>query len=119
MSGSIFNLLVLRAEDIEQLGAFYAALGFAFSRHSHGNGPMHLAGKAHGIVLEIYPQSNQSESTRALRFGFAVPRLDTLVARLKGAGARVLKDPAESPWGRRAVVQDCAGHKVELVETPA
>jgi predicted enzyme related to lactoylglutathione lyase len=117
MNGSIFNLLVLRAEDIERLGAFYAALGFAFSRHSHGNGPMHLAGKAHGIVLEIYPQSDQTQSTRALRFGFAVPCLDTLVARLKGAGARVLKDPAESPWGRRAVVQDFAGHKVELVET--
>ncbi len=49
------NLVVIRSSDLERAEKFYSALGLTFTRHSHGNGPIHLASEQAGQVFEIYP----------------------------------------------------------------
>ena len=107
------NLVVLRSPDLDQAEAFYLKLGLCFTRHRHGKGPEHLATEMPGGVFEIYPESENGASTRGTRVGFAVKGLDEIVGRL---GESVISQPKDSPWGRRAVVSDPDGHRVELVE---
>jgi lactoylglutathione lyase len=109
------NLLVLRARDPERLARFYGAFGLSFTREQHGNGPVHHACELGGSVLEIYPyQESQGETTGA-RLGFQVDSIDHVLAAC-AAEARVISVPKLMPWGRRAVIQDPEGHKVELTE---
>ena len=42
--------------------------------------------------------------------------VDAIVQRLEEAGAKVVFAPKSSPWGRRAVVEDPDGHRVELTD---
>lgn len=108
------NLVVIRSSDLDRAEAFYAALGLTFTRHSHGKGPIHLACERAGHVFEIYPIGKDGQGTAAVRIGFAVPSVDdAFVASLAAGGAEV-SAPQNSPWGRRAVVSDPDGHRVEL-----
>ena len=119
MGMPLLNLVVIRSSNIEKLGAFYSAIGLEFERHQHGSGPEHLAAELGGAVFEIYPSERGIEPTTAVRLGFGVSSVDDMVSELRRMGARVLREPAASPWGRRAVVQDFEGHKVELTEAVA
>jgi len=114
----MLSLLVIRARDIERLATFYAALGFHFTRHRHGKGPEHLSSEIGGTVFEIYPCNNPSESTVSTRLGFSVPSLASALEQLRRLNATLLTEPSDTPFGRRAVVQDFEGHKVELYEKP-
>jgi len=114
----MLSLVAIRAQDIDRLGSFYSALGFHFTKHRHGNGPEHLSGTIGDTVFEIYPASSPSESTTATRLGFTVPTLSQALERLRTMHATVLTEPADTPYGRRAVVKDFEGHKVELYEKP-
>ncbi len=67
-------------------------------------------------VFEIYPVASPEESTVATRLGFSVPSLTSALECLRGLNATVLAEPSETPFGRRAVVEDFEGHKVELYE---
>lgn len=116
MSDPFLHLLVLRAPDIEAAQRFYSLLGFSFTLHAHGNGPQHYAAENGAQVFEIYPQTSPDDSTKSVRLGFKVQLLDATVARLVSGGAKLLTAPKDSPWGRRAVVADPLGHKIELVE---
>lgn len=107
------NLMVIRVADLEKAQQFYEGLGLQFVRHRHGNGPEHLSAELGEAVFELYPQSQQGSSTRAVRLGFSVPHLDEIVALLPSEA--VHSSPQDSPWGRRAVVIDPDGHKIELV----
>jgi predicted enzyme related to lactoylglutathione lyase len=69
------------------------------------------------IVFEIYPLEPGKTPTIDTRLGFAVASVDAATSRLAELGARVVSEPAGSAWGRRAVVADFDGHRVEL--TPA
>ena len=42
--------------------------------------------------------------------------VDAAVMRLQEIGVEVISTPKDSPWGRRAVVDDFDGHRVELAE---
>ena len=108
------NLIVLRSRDLDRAESFYSALGLRFVRHAHGRGPVHLASEAAGQVFEIYPQQGDADSTRAARIGFAVPSVDAAYLALLGAGGQGVSEPKDSEWGRRAVVSDPDGHRVEL-----
>ena len=111
------NLLVIRSPDIDHAVAVYEALGLSFEKHAHGRGPEHYAAELDGgTVFEIYPQSDDGAATTATRLGFRVPSVDDAVAAAVDAGAALSIPPKDSPWGRRAVVVDLDGHKVELVE---
>jgi catechol 2,3-dioxygenase-like lactoylglutathione lyase family enzyme len=110
------NLVVIRSADIERTVAFYRRLGLGLIHHAHGSGPMHYAAEADGFVFEIYPTSAKSHPTIGTRLGFAVASVDELVVALKESGATILTSPADSEWGRRAVVKDPDGHTVELTQ---
>lgn len=110
------NLVVLRSTDLERARSFYEWLGLQFIQHRHGSGPEHLSAELGGCVFELYPQSSDDASTCTTRIGFRVPSLDAVIEALGDFPACVISPPQESPWGRRAVVVDPDGHRVELVE---
>ena len=109
------NLVVLRSPDIHRAAEFYLSMGLLIGLESHGNGPEHYACCVDGFVFEIYPLSAGQEPTTSVRIGFDVDDVDGLVEGLEGDGAEVIRRPADSPWGRRAVVKDFDGHVVELL----
>jgi lactoylglutathione lyase len=116
MNTARVNLVVLRVADIDRAAAFYALLGVAFSKHAHGNGPMHYAAECGGVVFELYPATEEQAVSSSARIGFAVGDVDDVAAKLGAvAGARLVTAPKDSEWGRRAVVADPDGHRVELV----
>ncbi|YCM43434.1 VOC family protein [Verrucomicrobiaceae bacterium 227] len=106
------NLFVIRASDIEASKDFYELLGLRFTLHKHGKGAEHYAWESPAFVFEIYPESGTS--SEGARVGFSVPDVDSTIANLRDAGCKVVSDPKDSPWGRRAVVRDPDGHSVEL-----
>ncbi len=112
------NLLVIRSRDLDRAARFYEALGLTFQRHAHGRGPEHLACELDQFVFEIYPLTDDQASTAGTRFGFRVREIDPLVERLPDAGGRIVSPPRASEWGRRAVVDDPDGHRIELIEVP-
>jgi lactoylglutathione lyase len=109
-----FNLFVIRSSDLDRAEQFYSALGLSFARHSHGNGPVHLASEQAGQVFEIYPVGKDGQGTAAARIGFSVPSVDEAHEALLAAGGKEVSAPKLSPWGRRSVVSDSDGHRVEL-----
>ena len=115
MATAALSLVVIRSPNMEKSEAFYSALGLVFSKHAHGAGPEHYASEVGGITFEIYPQTEPASSTTATRIGFRVADVDTLIPILVDLGGRVDSAAKDSPWGRRAVIIDPTGHKVELV----
>jgi len=112
----MLSLVVMRSRDLEKLAKFYSALGLCFVRHQHGIGPEHLSSQVGETVFEIYPTARPEESTVAIRLGFSVPSLTIALNDLLGLNAVVVAEPSDTPFGRRAVVKDFEGHKVELYE---
>lgn len=110
------NLVVLRSADIEKAARFYERLGLTFVQHQHGTGAEHFACERAGVVFEIYPRRDEADTSRGARVGFAVASVDDALAALTSLGGRVVSAAKDSPWGRRAVVADPDGHRVELTE---
>ncbi|MCB1232563.1 MAG: VOC family protein [Verrucomicrobiae bacterium] len=110
------NLVVLRSPDIDRAVAFYRALGLSLVKHSHGKGPEHYSAESEGGVFELYPLSPSQVATTSVRVGFHVADLDAVFSAVVALGVKVVAPPADSSWGRRAVVEDLDGHPVELVE---
>jgi len=114
------DLLVLRARDPETLARFYSLLGLSFREEQHGSGPKHLGCDLGGTVLEIYPLVDDRDATSGTRLGFRVSSLDPVLRAVSGLGeGHILRDAEATRWGRRAVVVDPEGHKIELVEAGA
>lgn len=109
------NLIVLRSPDIDRAARFYSQMGLVFTRHSHGTGPEHYSSEVSGLVFEIYPSTSKSQPTVGTRIGFSVDSVDQIVSLLSQIGAEIVSPPADSEWGRRAVVKDLDGHVVELL----
>ena len=111
------NLVVLRAKDLMAARRFYEALGIFFEMHKHGSGAEHLAsgGGEHGAVFEIYPLRDGQTPTASVRIGFSMDAVDGYMDAVQNVGGKIIEPPHDSEWGRRAVVQDPDGHKVELV----
>lgn len=95
---------------------FYSRLGLQFRLHRHGSGPEHFAAELlGGGVFELYPVTDGA-STLGTRIGFRVPSVDDAVAALSDYPGALITPPRDSEWGRRAVVADPDGHRVELVQ---
>ena len=105
------SLVTVYSRDIEKSKDFYSQLGLDFDEEKHGAGPRHYAATTGAAVLEIYPAQGTVATSR---IGFCVSDLDNLVERLRGTGTRIVRDPTVSPWGRRAVIEDPDGNKIEL-----
>lgn len=113
MGGVRLNLIVLKTRQLAQLRSFYSALGLTFVEEKHGDGPPHLSARVGEVVIELYPLAADARAADATtRLGFSVPNLDEVLASL---GPAVGGGPRETAWGRRAVVRDPDGRKVELV----
>ena len=116
MAAIALNLVVLRSADLDRLAAFYTKLGLVFSRRRHGSGPEHFAAELEGSVFELSPLGADGATTTGARVGFTVPSLDAVVSALSDTPGAIIVSPKDSPWGRRAVIADPDGHKVELIE---
>lgn len=75
---------------------------------------MHLTSELAGQIFEIYPLIDEAAPTSATRVGFSVPSIDSTYASLLAAGGTSVAAPKDSQWGRRAVVADPDGHRIEL-----
>ena len=113
------NLVVLRCADIDRAMAFYSKLGLHFARHRHGTGAEHYSAELAGAVFELYPQSGNGPSSLGTRIGFSVSSVDDVVAALGDYSTAVISEPKDSEWGRRAIVADPDGHRVELLQAVA
>jgi catechol 2,3-dioxygenase-like lactoylglutathione lyase family enzyme len=110
------NLVVLRVADIDRAAAFYRLLGFEFVKHAHGSGPQHYASDRDGFVFELYPATPEQDVSSATRIGFVVEDVDEAATKLGSfEGATLVSPPKYSEWGRRAIVADPDGHRIELV----
>lgn len=116
MSAIQLNLVVIRSGNIDQAAVFYQQLGLSFIKHQHGTGLEHFASDMGCITFEIYPCTPGTVPTTATRLGFQVTSVDAIVWELKKHGASIISPPANSPWGRRAVVADPDGHRIELTQ---
>jgi predicted enzyme related to lactoylglutathione lyase len=96
--------------------AFYTRLGLRFSQHSHGSGPEHFSAELSGAVFEIYQATQDGAYTLGTRIGFRVPSVDAALAAIADYPEAVLSPAKHSEWGRRAVVTDPDGHRIELLE---
>jgi predicted enzyme related to lactoylglutathione lyase len=113
------NLVVLRSSDIERAMAFYSKLGLHFTKHRHGSGPEHYAAELASGVFELYPQSEDGPSSLGTRIGFTVSSVDEAIKALAGYPTALISPAKDSEWGRRAVVSDPDGHRIELLQTRA
>lgn len=110
------NLVVIRAADMDRSAQFYRLLGLDFTKHRHGKGLEHYASETGLVVFEIHPRQNETENSLGLRIGFQVDSVDEAVTALQDAGAVLISPAKDSPWGRRAVVDDPDGYRVELTQ---
>lgn len=112
------QLVVLRTAYLERSAAFYGHLGLELRRHRHGNGPEHYAAETPAGVFELYPLSKSGENSVGARIGFCVPSVDEVVSKIRQfSPAAITSEPQNSDWGRRAVIIDPDGHRVELTES--
>ena len=115
MNQIALNLIVIRVEDLTRSKKFYEILGINFSCEQHGKGEKHLSAVLSGIVFEIYPRSNNID-TSGVRLGFRVFSVDKVIEKLQRIATVIVSPAKNSEWGRRAVVLDPDGHKIELVD---
>lgn len=116
MSHVALNLVVLRSPDLRRATEFYSRLGLQFTRHQHGGGPEHFAAEVGSSVFELYPLFPDGPSSLGTRIGFRVPSLESAIAALGEYPGCIISPPRNSEWGRRAVVADPDGHRVELLQ---
>ena len=114
-AATALNLVVIATQDLEAARDFYRLIGLSFVAEQHGNGPRHYAATSGTTVFELYPGSDK-RAANPLRIGFQVRAVDRTVETLQRAGAKIVSLPKDSPWGRRAVVEDPEGNRVELAQ---
>ena len=117
MSDITLNLVVLRVGDLERAVEFYSKLGLRFAKHRHGNGPEHFTAELPGAVFELYSLAADGPPTIGTRVGFRVASVDAVLAALPKQAGVIVSPAKDSEWGRRAVVADPEGHRVELLES--
>lgn len=111
------TLLVLKTRQVEQLRAFYQTIGVDLVEEKHGKGPVHFAGRARDVVIEVYPLPDDgSPVDSSTRLGFAIENEAEVIRALEGIGTRIVTPPKETAWGFQAVVKDPDGRSVELTQ---
>jgi lactoylglutathione lyase len=80
-----------------------------------GNGPVHFAGRAGDVVIELYPLPDDANvADSSIRLGFGVENLAEVFQALQGIGTKIVTPPRETTWGLQAVVRDPYERSVEL-----
>lgn len=117
MTNISLNLIVIRSVDLDRSVSFYQQLGLTFFKHRHGTGLEHFASTLNGVTFEIYPQTPKAGTTVGTRLGFQVMDLESLMTRLSQINTQILMQPTDSEWGRRAIIIDPDGHRIELTQS--
>jgi predicted enzyme related to lactoylglutathione lyase len=112
--------LILFTDRLDEMTAFYRALGVPLEAETHEGGSVHLAcdlGSVHFAVLAgSTGNAPPFRSGGGAMPGFAVPSLGVAWDRVRGLGARIVEEPTEYPWGPRFLVMDPDGRTVEVFE---
>jgi predicted enzyme related to lactoylglutathione lyase len=111
MAQTLLRAIIIRAENPERAAAFYIALGLAFTKPSETSASYFL--KQGEITLEI-----QAGLAQGARLQIEVANLDSAISGAGKFGGRLDGRPKTSSTGRRAVMLDPAGNRVDLVEIP-
>jgi len=111
--------LVLYAADPGATAAFYRALGVDLEHEDHGEGPVHFAAELGPVHFAIYPaeapgRAPDRRSGGSAFPGFYVDALDHAAQALATAGAPILTEHQQMPWGCRVVAEDPDGRPVEI-----
>jgi lactoylglutathione lyase len=111
--------LVLFAVSPPATAAFYRAIGIELEDEHHGEGPVHFAAELGPVHFAIYPaeapgRARERRSGGSFFPGFYVPSLDRAAEALSGAGAAILTEHKQMPWGCRIVAEDPDGRAVEI-----
>ncbi len=115
MADVSLTLLVLKTRQVDRVRTFYQTLGVEFTEKQHGKGPVHFAGRAGDVVVEIYPLPDDTTAVDAsTRLGFAVENLVKVVQALEGMGTKIVTPPREAAWGLQAAVRDPDGRAVGI-----
>lgn len=117
MADVSLTLLVLKSRQVEHLRRFYQAVGIALVEEQHGKGPVHFAGKAGDVVIEVYPLPDDgSPVDSSTRLGFEVDNAAAVVEALEAVGARIVTPLKDTAGGQQAVVRDPDGRAVALTQ---
>jgi lactoylglutathione lyase len=117
MAEVLLTLLVLKTRQVEHLRRFYQTLGIALAQEQHGKGPIHFAGRAGDVLIEVYPLPDDgSPVDSSTRLGFGVENVVEVIQTLEAIGTKVVTPPRETAWGLQAVVRDPDGRSVELTQ---
>jgi predicted enzyme related to lactoylglutathione lyase len=115
-----FNLIVLKSSDVLHSLAFYEAFGLSFKEEIHNSGIVHYACNLGTMTIEIYPGTDgiapNPLQSGATMLGFRVASIDDICTKLQEISDAPLPTIQPSPGGRRAILTDPDGRKVELVE---
>jgi lactoylglutathione lyase len=119
---------VLYAKDVAAVAAFYERLGFV--EHFRLPGPdgapgfvgLRRDGSELAVTVEDSPRMlagvEPGPGPRHELFVY-VEDVDTTVAALRGAGAEIVREPVDMPWGERVgFVADPEGNLVSLATAP-
>jgi predicted enzyme related to lactoylglutathione lyase len=120
MSEPELNLIVLStAKGIAALD-FYRALGFRFEMTSSAEGLDYYACYLGETVIEIHPGSAGTASQpcqgSSVMLGLKVDNIDEVLAKAQKLSKITLPAAHESRWGRRVVLTDPDGRKIQLIE---
>jgi predicted enzyme related to lactoylglutathione lyase len=114
------SLVVLRTADVLKTLLFYRAFGLKFEQECHAQGVIHYACTLGTSTIEIYPGIDGSApspvQSGATMLGFKVANIDVVLTKLQEIGNTVLPTIQLTSWGRRVVLSDPDGRKVELTE---
>lgn len=113
------DAIVLFTTRTEECVKLYRALGLTLTEEQHEGGPRHWACDLGEVHFAIYGAKKGGDAVArptggATQIGFRVEDLGFAFAAAKSAGAEVVAEPEDVPWGRRAIVLDPDGRAVEL-----
>lgn len=118
---------VLYAKDVERVAAFYSRLGFVehFRLPEPDGAPGFIALRREGAELAVTTEDaprmlagvEPGPGPRHELFVY-VEDVVGMVTALRGAGAQILREPKEMPWGERVgFVLDPEGNVVSLAQS--
>ena|SRR5215471_16264011 len=117
MPDPLLSSLVIRTNRLDACAQFYWELGLTLTQERHGDGPLHYSARSGDVLLEFYPAGSKGDLIgEGMMIGFHVADLDDTLSRLRSGNAPLVKAPEDTRWGRRAVVVDPDGRKVEIYE---
>lgn len=114
------NLIVLWVANAIAALDFYRALGFRFEIASSAEGLDYYACYLGKTVIEIHPGSvgtaSQPYQGGSVMLGLKVDNIDEVLAKAQKLSKTTLPDAHESRWGKRVVLTDPDGRKIQLIE---